>query len=115
MVFCLANRQQKERVFDNEHKNYLQIYIASYALLLMLYAKEAGLQPGILRGEFHDTHVYKNHLPQAREQLTRTPKKLPTVEIPDDNWCGMLNWAADGGFKLNNYVYHEALRGAVAR
>ena len=89
--------------------------IASYALLLLLYAKEAGLTPGILKGEFHDAHIYTNHLDQVREQLTRTPHKLPTVEIPDENWHGMLNWSADGGFKLKDYICHEKLTGAVAR
>ena len=89
--------------------------IASYALLLLLYAKESGLKPGVLKGEFHDAHIYTNHLDQVREQLTRTPHKLPTVEIPDENWQGMLNWHADGGFVLRDYVCHEALRGAVAR
>ncbi|MBR2012143.1 MAG: thymidylate synthase [Alphaproteobacteria bacterium] len=89
--------------------------IASYALLLLLYAKESGLKPGVLKGEFHDAHIYTNHLDQVREQLTRTPHKLPTVEIPDENWQGMLNWYADGGFVLRDYVCHEALRGAVAR
>lgn len=89
--------------------------IASYALLLLLYAKEAGMTPGILKGEFHDAHIYTNHLDQVREQLSRTPYKLPTVEIPDDNWNGMLNWSADGGFKLKDYICHEKLTGAVAR
>ena len=89
--------------------------IASYALLLMLYAKEAGLQPGVLRGELHDVHIYENHINQAREQIARTPYKLPTVEIPDENWNGMLKWHADNGFKLKDYVCHERLRGDVAR
>ncbi len=89
--------------------------IASYALLLLLYAKEAGLKPGILKGELHDAHIYQNHLPQVAEQLTREPYPLPTVEIPDENWRGMLNWHADGGFVLKNYIHHEKLRGAVAR
>ncbi len=89
--------------------------IASYALLLLLYAKEAGLAPGILKGELHDAHIYTNHLPQVAMQLTRQPHKLPTVEIPDENWRGMLNWSADGGFILRDYICHEALRGAVAR
>lgn len=89
--------------------------IASYALLLLLYAKEANLKPGVLKGELHDAHIYTNHIPQVREQLKRTPYKLPTVEIPDDNWRGMLDWSANGGFKLKNYICHEKLRGDVAR
>lgn len=89
--------------------------IASYALLLLLYAKEAGLKPGTLKGELHDAHIYQNHIPQVREQLKRTPHPLPTVEIPNDNWRGMLNWSAQGGFTLKNYICHEKLRGDVAR
>lgn len=89
--------------------------IASYALLLMLYAKEAGLKPGVLKGELHDVHIYENHIEQVKTQLQREPYKLPTVEIPNTTWHGMLNWHADGGFRLNNYVYHAKLRGDVAR
>lgn len=89
--------------------------IASYALLLLLYAKEAGLKPGMLKGELHDAHIYQNHISQVREQLKRKPYPLPTVEIPDDNWRGMLNWSAQGGFVLKNYICHEKLRGEVAR
>lgn len=89
--------------------------IASYALLLMLYAKETGLKPGILRGELHDVHIYENHIPQMREQISRTPYELPTVEIPDENWNGMLAWRAANGFKLQNYKCHEKLSGEVAR
>ena len=89
--------------------------IASYALLLLLYAKEAGLQAGTLKGELHDAHIYQNHIPQVREQLSRKPYPLPTVEIPDENWNGMLNWSANGGFTLKNYICHEKLRGDIAR
>lgn len=89
--------------------------IASYALLLLLYAKEAGLKPGILKGELHDAHIYTNHLNQVATQLKRKPYPLPHVEIPDHNWRGMLNWHANDGFKLTDYIYHERLRGDVAR
>lgn len=89
--------------------------IASYALLLLLYAKESGLTPYKLKGEWHDAHIYQNHLPQVKEQLSRKPYKLPHVEIPDENWRGMLNWRADGGFKLTDYICHEKLSGDVAR
>lgn len=89
--------------------------IASYALLLMLYAKETGLKPGILKGELHDAHIYENHILQMHEQILRVPYDLPTVEIPDENWQGMLAWQAANGFKLINYKHHEKLRGDVAR
>ena len=89
--------------------------IASYAMLLLLYAKELGYKPGVLRGELHDVHIYENHIDQVKEQLSRTPYKLPTVEIPDENWHGMLNWSAENGFKLRDYMCHTALKGEVAR
>lgn len=89
--------------------------IASYALLLMLYAKETGYKPGVLRGELHDVHIYENHITQVKEQLSRKPNKLPSVEIPDNNWNGLLNWSADGGFVLKDYICHSAIKGEVAR
>lgn len=89
--------------------------IASYALLLMLYAKETGLEPGILKGELHDVHIYDNHIPQVKEQLSREPYPLPKVEIPDDKWHGIFEWHAKDGFNLKNYVHHEKLSGEVAR
>lgn len=89
--------------------------IGSYALLLMLYAKELGCKPGTLCGELHDVHIYENHIPQVKTQLLRQPKKLPTVEISDNNWNGLLNWSAKDGFTLKDYMCHPALKGEVAR
>ena len=89
--------------------------IASYAMLLLLYAKELGYKPGVLRGELHDVHIYENHINQVKEQLSRKPNKLPTVEIPDNNWNRLLNWSAQGGFVLKDYMCHEKLSGEVAR
>jgi thymidylate synthase len=90
--------------------------IASYAMLLLLYAKELGYKPGILRGELHDVHIYENHVDQVKEQLSRTPYELPQVAINDENWNGMFNWHADGGYKyLTKYLRHEQLKGDVAR
>ena len=89
--------------------------IASYAMLLLLFAKELGYEPGILRGNLGDVHIYENHIPQVQEQLLRKPHKLPTMEIPDENWKGLLNWQAQGGFKLKDYIFHEKLTGDVAR
>ena len=89
--------------------------IASYAMLLLLFAKELGYEPGILRGNLGDVHIYENHIPQVKEQLSREPYPLPTMEIPDENWKGMLNWTAKDGFILKDYICHERLCGDVAR
>ena len=55
--------------------------IASYALLTMLLAQQAGLEPGEFVWTGGDCHLYSNHVRQAREQLAREPGPLPTLEI----------------------------------
>lgn len=55
--------------------------IASYALLTMMMAQVCGLQPGEFIHTLGDTHLYLNHLAQAREQLARTPRTLPTMRL----------------------------------
>ena len=55
--------------------------IASYALLTQLVARECDLGVGDFVHTLGDAHLYNNHLDQAREQLTRTPRPLPTVRI----------------------------------
>jgi thymidylate synthase len=55
--------------------------IASYALLTMMIAQVTGLRPGEFIHTFGDTHLYLNHLEQARLQLTRVPRKLPVMKI----------------------------------
>ncbi len=64
--------------------------IASYALLLELLCKEANMTPGNLSGMLCDCHIYENHITGARKQLSRTPTKLPQLEIL--NWAGIFNW-----------------------
>lgn len=58
--------------------------IASYALLLQMMAQVTGLQPGEFIHTMGDTHLYLNHLDQARLQLTRNPRKLPRMVINPD-------------------------------
>jgi len=55
--------------------------IASYALLTHMVAAVTDLEPGEFIHTFGDAHLYRNHLEQARQQLARTPRPLPTLEI----------------------------------
>ena len=58
--------------------------IASYALLTMMIAQECGLQPGEFVHTLGDTHLYLNHMEQVEEQLSRTPRALPTMRLNPD-------------------------------
>ena len=55
--------------------------IASYALLTMMVAQVCGLKPGTFVHTFGDLHLYSNHLEQAKLQLTRAPRTLPTMKL----------------------------------
>lgn len=58
--------------------------IASYSLLLMMMAQVTGLKPGDFIYTTGDTHLYLNHIEQARLQLTRTPRPLPAMKLNPD-------------------------------
>ena len=58
--------------------------IASYALLTLMVARVTGLEPGEFIHTFGDAHLYRNHLEQARLQLTREPRPLPQLRINPD-------------------------------
>ena len=64
----------------------LPFNIASYGLLLEIIAKEVNMVPDQLIGNLGDVHLYKNHIEQAKEQISRTTYELPTVKITERNW-----------------------------
>ncbi|HRY36655.1 MAG TPA: thymidylate synthase [Candidatus Magasanikbacteria bacterium] len=80
----------------------LPFNIASYALLLHLLAKEAGLQEGKLVGFLADTHIYVNHLEGVKEQLSRDPNIYPLPQIVTENFTSIFDWKAEDT-KLQNY------------
>jgi thymidylate synthase len=64
----------------------LPFNIASYGLLLEIIAKAVNMVPDELIGNLGDTHLYSNHIKQAKEQLTREPYPLPTLNINTEWW-----------------------------
>jgi thymidylate synthase len=64
----------------------LPFNIASYGLLLEIIAKEVNMIPDELIGNLGDVHLYKNHIEQAKEQISRTSFGLPTIQITERNW-----------------------------
>lgn len=91
----------------------LPFNIASYALLLHLLAKEAGLKEGRLVGFLADVHIYNNHLAGAKEQLTRDPAKFPLPAIATDPFTSIFNWQA-GDTKLLNYQSYPKIAFEIA-
>jgi thymidylate synthase len=86
--------------------------IASYALLTVMIARVAELEPGELVHTFGDVHLYANHLEQARLQLSREPRPLPTMTIarrPADVFGFRYE-----DFELVGYDPHPAIKAPVA-
>jgi thymidylate synthase len=86
--------------------------IASYALLTLMMAQVCGLDPGDFVHTFGDAHLYLNHLEQARLQLSREPRPLPTMKInPDAKDIFDFRF---GDFTLEGYDPHPAIKAPVA-
>ncbi len=86
--------------------------IASYALLTCMVAEVTGLQPGEFIHTFGDVHLYRNHLDQAREQLGRQPRPLPTLEI-NPHVQSIFEFCYSD-FRIVNYDPHPHIKAPVA-
>ncbi len=86
--------------------------IASYALLTLMVAQVTGLMPGEFIHTFGDVHLYENHLEQAGEQLKRTPRPLPRMEL-NPEVTSLFDFVYED-FKLLGYDPHPALPAKVA-
>ncbi len=86
--------------------------IASYALLTLMIAQVCGLKAGDFVHTLGDAHLYSNHLQQARLQLSREPRKLPTMRInPEVKDIFAFKFE---DFSLEGYDPHPAIKAAVA-
>lgn len=84
--FYVADGRLSLQLYQRSADTFLGVpfNIASYALLLQMMAQVTGLQPSEFVHTTGDTHLYLNHLEQARLQLSRTPRPLPTMRINPD-------------------------------
>jgi thymidylate synthase len=100
----------------------LPFNIASYGLLLEIIAKEVNMVPDELIGNLGDVHLYKNHIEQAKEQITREPMELPSVQInrtlfeggkPNPNKLD-LDYYSIHNFELLNYQSHPSIKAPLS-
>jgi thymidylate synthase len=100
----------------------LAFNIASYGLLLEIIAKEVNMVPDELIGNLGDTHLYLNHITQAKEQVKREPFSLPKLKInrtlfefgkPDPNKLD-LDYYSIHNFELSHYHSHPTIKAPLS-
>jgi len=87
----------------------LPFNVASYGLLLLIIAKEVNMVPDELIGNLGDTHLYLNHLTQAKEQIKREPFSLPKMEIKN---CDIQNGEFE--YELLHYTFHPKIEAPLS-
>jgi len=99
----------------------LPFNIASYGLLLMMLADEVNMVPDELIGNLGDTHIYLNHIEQAKEQIGREPMELPKLVIDkfDENnhYIGDMDDISEyniSQFKLESYHSHPPIKAPLS-
>ena len=94
----------------------LPFNIASYGLLLEIIAKEVNMVPDELIGNLGDTHLYSNHVEQAKEQITRESYSLPTITLPSSLQPNSGNWdkLVFEDFYLNDYQSHPSIKAPLS-
>ena len=91
----------------------LPFNIASYGLLLEILAKEVDMMPDELIGNLGDTHLYLNHIEQAKEQISRTPYELPTLKILDAGVEDIAHYEMED-IEIHNYQSHPTIKAPLS-
>lgn len=93
----------------------LPFNIASYALLLEIIAKEVNMVPDELIGTLGDTHLYLNHIEQAKEQISREPFKLPKLKFKPCPITGIsMEYQSIAQFEIEDYQSHPAIKAPLS-
>ena len=96
----------------------LPFNISSYALLLIIIAKEVNMVPDELIGNLGDVHLYKNHINQAEEQIRRKPYQLPKILIKDhvdpEDFGSIIPILRPKDFILDGYECHETIKAPLS-
>jgi len=94
----------------------LPFNIASYGLLLEIIAKEVNMIPDELIGILGDTHLYLNHIVQAKEQIGREPYPLPNILFKDhlNDFDSIIDILRINDFVLDNYQSHPAIKALLS-
>lgn len=92
----------------------LPFNIASYAALLEILSREVNMVPDELIGNLGDTHLYTNHVDQAKEQIKREPYELPKLEIKVDNLIkDVMEWKPSD-FEIKDYKSHPSIKAPLS-
>lgn len=112
--FYVANGKLSVQMYQRSCDTFLGVpfNIASYSLLLMMVAQVTGLQPGTFVHTYGDTHIYLNHFEQVKEQLSRTPRKLPTMKLNPD--IKNIEDFKFEDFTLENYDPYPSIKAPIA-
>ncbi|MDR1226191.1 MAG: thymidylate synthase [Prevotellaceae bacterium] len=112
--FYVANGKLSCQLYQRSADTFLGVpfNIASYALLTMMMAQVCGLKPSEFVHTLGDTHLYINHLQQAKAQLQREPRTLPTMKI-NPEVKSIFDFKYED-FVLKNYDPYPGIKAPIA-
>ncbi len=111
--FYVANGKLSCQLYQRSCDMFLGVpfNIASYSLLTMMMAQQAGLEPGEFVWTGGDCHIYDNHVDQVLEQLSREPYPYPTMKLHKADSLFEYDY---GDFEIVDYRYHPTIKAPIA-